>query len=91
LNLTAPTILRNDVPAYHISESNVAELANARLRVRGPILADTIHLSKRSSRGNLHAPEATLEACVVFGIIECDELLAMNTCNFVAYRAAGCG
>lgn len=85
--LTCPGIIRNEVPAYRVSESAVASLASARLRVRGPILADTVHLSNALVIGNIHARRVTLEACVVFGIIECDELLVMDTCNFVAYRA----
>lgn len=85
--LTAPSILRNTVPAYTIQESCVRDLANAKLRVRGPILADTVHLSNALVIGNIHARQVTLEACVVFGTIECDDLLIMNTCTFVAYRA----
>lgn len=85
--LTAPTVLRNEVPAYTIAETVVRDLANAKLRVRGPILADTVHLSNALIIGNIHARQVTLEACVVFGTIECEDLLVMNTCNFVAYRA----
>lgn len=85
--LTAPTIVRNMVPAFTIEESCVRELENAKLRVRGPVLADTVHLSNALIIGNIHARQATLEACVVFGTIECDDLLILNTCTFVAYRA----
>lgn len=85
--LTCPGTIRNEAVAFEAGSSAVVSLANARLRVKGPILADTVHLTNAVIIGNIHARRVTLEGCVVFGIIDCDEDLVMSTCHFVAYRA----
>ena len=85
--LTAPSVIRNMVPSYDVGETCVVDIDNARLRIRGPVVADVVHLSNALVIGNIHARQVTLEHCVVFGLIECAETLVMNTCNFVAYKA----
>lgn len=84
--LTVPGTIRNEA-RFTVRRSSVADLKEARLRIRGPVFADTVHLTNALIIGNIHARRVTLEGCIVFGVIECEELLVMNCCTFAAYRA----